>query len=57
MTLEPGPYVVLMEDELIHTDEHPECDDPTCYCHGESSSVELIIAYEDVTATVELNPS
>jgi hypothetical protein len=21
------------EDELIHTDEHPQCTDPTCPCH------------------------
>jgi hypothetical protein len=23
---------VLMEDEPLHTDEHPQCDDPTCPC-------------------------
>jgi hypothetical protein len=22
-------------DELIHTDEHPQCTDPTCFCHLE----------------------
>ena len=55
--LRPGPYVVLMEDELIHTDEHTECDDLTCPCHGEQSSVELIVSYEDVTESVDLNPS
>ena len=54
MTLEPGPYVVLMEDELIHTDESPECDDPTCSCHGEQSSVEIVLLYEDITAQVQL---
>ena len=25
--------VVLMEDELVHTDEHPVCSDSTCPCH------------------------
>ncbi len=20
-------------DELVHTDEHPRCDDPTCFCN------------------------
>ncbi len=25
--------VVLMEDEIIHTDEHPVCSDSTCPCH------------------------
>lgn len=52
-----GPYVVLMEDDPIHTDENPECDDPTCLCHGEQSTVVLVVAYEDVTAGVDLNPS
>ena len=27
------PLIVLMEDEVIHTDDHPFCDDPTCGCH------------------------
>ena len=55
--LQPGPYVVLMEDDLIHTDETPECDDPTCSCHGEQSSVEINLLYEDVTSSVDLDPS
>ncbi len=25
--------IVLMEDELVHTDEHPLCDDLECPCH------------------------
>jgi hypothetical protein len=51
---QPGPYVVIMEDDLIHTDEHPECDDPTCYCHGEQSHVAIVLQYEDLTPTVDL---
>jgi len=27
--------LVEMEDELLHTDESPVCDDPTCPCHCE----------------------
>ena len=27
--------VVIMEDELVHTDEHPKCSDQTCPCHDE----------------------
>ena len=28
------PFIVLMEDEMIHTDDHPFCGiDPTCGCH------------------------
>jgi len=26
------PLLVPMEDELIHTDDHPFCGDPTCGC-------------------------
>ena len=26
------PVVVLMLDRLLHTDEHPHCDDPECPC-------------------------
>ena len=55
--LQPGPSVVLMEDDLIHTDDNSECEDPTCSCHGEQSSVEIVLSYEDVTASVELDPS
>lgn len=29
--------VVLMEDEKLHTDEHPTCSDPTCPCHEEEA--------------------
>jgi hypothetical protein len=27
------PITIPMEDELVHTQEHPFCDDPTCPCH------------------------
>ena len=25
--------IVLMEGDLVHTDEHPYCDDLSCPCH------------------------
>lgn len=33
-TVESGQVapIVLMEDELVHTNEHPICGDPTCPC-------------------------
>lgn len=31
--------VVLMEDPIIHTDEHPYCDDRLCPCHDEEMEV------------------
>lgn len=33
-----APLVVLMEDEIIHTDDNPECDDPDCICHWERAT-------------------
>ena len=27
--------VIPCEDEFIHTEDHPICDDPTCFCHLE----------------------
>lgn len=54
MTFSPGPYVVLMEDDLVHTDEHPKCEGPTCPCHGGQSSVVIVLVCEDVTAQVQL---
>jgi hypothetical protein len=29
------PIPIPMLDEIIHTDEHPYCDDDTCPCHEE----------------------
>ena len=26
------PYVVIMEDPIVHTQEHPHCNDQTCPC-------------------------
>ena len=34
MAHHPQSLIVLMEDEIIHTDAHPFCGtDPTCPCH------------------------
>ena len=34
------PLLVLMEDEMIHTDDHPFCSiDPTCGCHEDSALI------------------
>ena len=32
MREQPQPIVILMEDPIIHTDDHPFCGDPTCLC-------------------------
>ena len=39
-----APLVIRYDerDELVHTDEHPFCDDPACGCHDD---VELIEEY------------
>lgn len=31
--------IVLMEDEMIHTDDHPFCHDATCPCHHDTRYV------------------
>ena len=34
MQKQDHPVVIRMEDDLIHTQEHPFCSmDPTCSCH------------------------
>ena len=32
MSQHPAPIVIPMEDELIHTPDHPFCSDATCPC-------------------------
>lgn len=29
------PIIIPMEDDLVHTDEHPFCDDSLCGCHDD----------------------
>ncbi|MDQ2903297.1 MAG: hypothetical protein ABI456_07075 [Ktedonobacteraceae bacterium] len=31
--------VTPMEDPLVHTDVHPFCDDPRCFCHDDHSNI------------------
>jgi hypothetical protein len=44
---EEGEYVVyplpipIQVDELIHTDAHPICGDPTCFCAGSAPALEV----------------
>lgn len=35
----PPVFIVRMEDELIHTDEHPFCSDDPCPCHDDADLV------------------
>ena len=37
-----NPIAIPMEDELIHTDEHPYCDDPTCPCQDELAELDTL---------------
>ncbi len=30
---ERTPIVIPMEDDILHTQSHPFCSDPTCPCH------------------------
>ena len=56
------PLLVLMEDEIIHTDDHPFCNiDPTCGCHedpeliaGVNEAVEQgLITPEEATLIIQ----
>jgi len=35
------PIIVPMEDELVHTDEHPTCLDPECPCKDDLSGADV----------------
>jgi hypothetical protein len=46
--------VILIEDDPIHTEEHPFCStDPTCPCHEDPAR---IAAVADAVARGELTP-
>jgi hypothetical protein len=39
---QPIPIPYEEGDEIIHTDDHLFCDDPTCPCHEENDSIEQV---------------
>ena len=48
------PIVISMDDDLIHTKEHPFCStDPSCPCHEDP---ERIAAVAEAVARGELTP-
>ncbi len=56
------PLLVLMEDEIIHTDDHPFCGtDPTCPCHRDPALLAAVdeaveqglITQEEATLMIE----
>ena len=47
------PYLVLMEDLIIHTDTHPFCPDPSCPCHVDQ---ELLSQVDEAVKAVLLTP-
>jgi hypothetical protein len=54
MTQSNDPVPIEMEDELVHTDEHLFCDDPTCFCHEDETLIAQIAAQvEDGLLTPE----
>ena len=49
------PLLVLMEDEMIHTDDHPFCSiDPTCGCHEDP---ELLAAVHEAVEQGFITPA
>ena len=56
------PLLVLMEDPIIHTDDHPFCGtDPTCPCHRDPALLAAVdeaveqglITQEEATLMIE----
>ncbi len=49
------PLLVLMEDPILHTDDHPFCSiDPTCPCHEDQALIsEVAVAVEQGLLTQE----
>lgn len=46
------PILIPMEDEVIHTPEHPFCADPFCPCHEDNMLIgEIAAQVEDGTLT------
>ncbi len=37
------PVSIPMLDELVHTLNHPFCDDSTCPCHGDDSAFRMLV--------------
>lgn len=36
------PYVVIMEDPIVHTDDRPFCWDMTCPCHQDEAEIDKL---------------
>lgn len=36
------PIPIPMEDDLVHTEHDPFCNDPTCPCHEESAALDTV---------------
>ena len=53
MTHHPQPLIVLMEDEIIHTDIHTFCPDPSGPCHVDQ---ELLSQVDETVKAVLLKP-
>ncbi len=51
---EHTPFVVPMEDTILHTDAYPFCSDPACPCHEDQELImEVAQAVENGLLTAE----
>jgi len=50
------PIIIPMEDELVHTEEHPFCDDPACPCHTQEEEGMLAASRETGEDEPETRP-
>jgi hypothetical protein len=47
MSREQQPYgdnfiLVIPVERIIHTNQHPFCDNPTCYCHEDATNIAIV---------------
>ncbi len=51
---EQTPLVITMEDDILHTQSHPFCSDPTCPCKEDPELLaEVALAAENGLLTAE----
>ncbi len=44
------PILIPMEDDLVHTPEHPFCSDSSCGCHEDEMLINELAALVEVGA-------
>jgi hypothetical protein len=54
MQRQDRPITILVEDDILHTQESPFCDHPTCPCHDEGELLsEVALAMDQGLLTLD----